>query len=189
MRTSDCTPPTCGSAKCAAAKAGASGCRRPSASTIATIVPARSAWFAQGAIGVVQRRRLALLGVRLLAAQHEQVRVVDRGEDVRGAVLGAVVDDDDPPAPHRHLEQALDAVGDRHLLVQRRHQEDPGEALGSLGRHLWGVADRGVGTDEEQERPKEHRDDDHQADREEDLPRQGQALEGPGRRLHRSVLD
>lgn len=50
---------------------------------------------AEAAVGVVERRRLALPGVRLVAAVNEEVGIVDRGEDLRRAVVGAVVDDDD----------------------------------------------------------------------------------------------
>ena len=64
----------------------------------------------------------------LPAAEDGEVGVVDAREDLRRAVLGGVVDDDHAALLELEPEQALDAVADRHLLVHRRDQEDPGVA-------------------------------------------------------------
>ena len=36
------------------------------------------------------------------------------------------------------IARAVDAVGDRHLLVQRRHEEDPQEVVGAIAVRQWG---------------------------------------------------
>ena len=78
----------------------------------------------------VQRCSLALARVGQRAAEHRRARRFERGEHAGGAVGGAVVDHDDRLVRGLDRKQAVDAVDDRHLLVQGGNEEDPEEPVG-----------------------------------------------------------
>ncbi len=60
----------------------------------------------QRPVGAVERRRLARSRVRRLAPQHMQIGIGQFAQQLRGPVLGAIVDDDDRAPPQLDRQQA-----------------------------------------------------------------------------------
>ena len=94
---------------------------RPSASTITTITWLRSTLAdhrRRSPVGVVEGGGLALLRVRRVAPQDDEVGVVDACEDLRRAVVEPSSITTIAATGASSSDQPLDAVGDRDLLVE-----------------------------------------------------------------------
>ena len=139
MRTRICSPPTGGRRSARPRSEGRSGSRRPSASTTTTTTRSRRP------AGPAPRTRARRRGVATPCSAPRPCPSARRGasgvstvssgscssrEHVGGAVGRAVVDHDDRLVGGLDCQQALDAVADRHLLVQSRHEEHPEEVIG-----------------------------------------------------------
>ena len=70
---------------------------------------------------------------------------------------------------HRHREQSLDAVADGHLLVQRGHQEHPGEELVGVAVGIGSVRRGAAAAHEQGDRPQVDADDHDQCEPEQHL--------------------
>ena len=84
----------------------------------------------------VERLALALPRLRRLAAEQPDPLAQHAGQDIDGAVVRAVVDDQDAEIVTGDGEQPLQAVEDDLLLVQARHHEHEEEAIAGPRKQL-----------------------------------------------------